>query len=113
MKFIFDKTKRVSRKWRERADGAGELKKERQAEAKTGYCRVYKNLQHQVRLWAKRIEVKCFLKDRDRAMVEGQDNKDEHKNAHGDTDGDTDAPKNYIHRGRDKPTRGRRVQDYI
>ena len=70
MKFIFDKTKRVSRKWRERADGAGELKKERQAEAKTGYCRVYKNLQHQVRLWAKRIEVKCFLKDRDREQWE-------------------------------------------
>ena len=69
MKFIFDKTKKVSRKWRERADGAGELK-ERQAKAKTGYCRVYKNLQHQVRLWAKRIEVKCFLKDRDREQWE-------------------------------------------
>ena len=47
-----------------------ELKKERQAKAKTGYCRVYKNLQHQVRLWAKRIEVKCFLKDRDREQWE-------------------------------------------
>ena len=46
-------------------------------------------------------------------MGDGQDNKDEHKNAHGDTYGDTDNPKNYIHRGRDKPTRGRLVQDYI
>ena len=47
-------------------------------------------------------------------MGEGQDNKDEHKNGHGDSlAGNTDAPKNYIHRGRDKPTRGYRIQDYI
>ena len=35
---------KVFLKWREGADGAGELKKERQEDAKTDYCRVCKNL---------------------------------------------------------------------
>ena len=43
---------------------AGELKKECQAETKADFCRGCKNLQHQVQLWAKQIEVKC-VKDRE------------------------------------------------
>ena len=40
----YGKTEKVFLKWREGADGAGELKKERQEDAKTDYCRVCKNL---------------------------------------------------------------------
>ena len=41
-----------------------ELKKEHQEDVKTDYCRVCKNLQHQVRLWTRQIEIKCFHKER-------------------------------------------------
>ena len=40
------------------------MKKEHQEDAKTDYCRVCKNLQHQVRLWTRQIEIKCFHKEK-------------------------------------------------
>ena len=47
---INGKTEKVFLKWREGAEGAGELKKERQKDVKMEYCRVCQTLQHQVRL---------------------------------------------------------------
>ena len=41
---IYDKTEKVFLKWREGADGAEELKKERQEDVKTEYCRVCRTL---------------------------------------------------------------------
>ena len=35
---IYDKTEKAFLKWREGADGAGELKKEHQVDVKTEYC---------------------------------------------------------------------------
>ena len=61
---IYDKTEKVFLKWREGVDGARELKKERQENTKTEYCRVCKNLQHKVRLWTRQIEIKCFHKEK-------------------------------------------------
>ena len=47
---INGKTEKVFLKWREGAEGAGELKKERQKDVKMEYCRVCQTLQHKVRL---------------------------------------------------------------
>ena len=40
------------------------MEKERQEDVKRAYCRVCKNLQHQVRLWTRQMEIKCFHKER-------------------------------------------------
>ena len=48
---IYDWTEKAFIKWKERGDGAGELKKKHQAEAKTNYCWVCKMVQDQVRPW--------------------------------------------------------------
>ena len=45
---ICDRREKVFLKWREETDGAGEMEKERQEDVKTEYCRVCKNVQHQV-----------------------------------------------------------------
>ena len=45
---IYDRREKVFLKWREGTDGAGEMEKERQEDVKTEYCRVCKNVQHQV-----------------------------------------------------------------
>ena len=45
---IYDKTEKAFLKWREGADGAGELKKEHQVDVKTEYSRVCKKVQDQM-----------------------------------------------------------------
>ena len=40
---MYDKKEKVFLKWRETADGAGELEKERQENVKTELCRICKN----------------------------------------------------------------------
>ena len=40
------------------------VEKERQEDVKTEYCMVCKNLQHQVRVWTRQMEIECFHKER-------------------------------------------------
>ena len=47
---IYDKREKASLKWKEGTDGAGELEKKCLEGVKTEYCKVCKNIQHQVRL---------------------------------------------------------------
>ena len=61
---IYDRMEKVFLKWREGTDGAGEIEKERQEDVKMEYCRVCKNVQHQVWLWTRQMEIKCFHKER-------------------------------------------------
>ena len=61
---IYDRREKVFLKWRETTDGAGELEKQCQEDVKIEYCRVCKNLQYQVRLWTRQMEIKYFHKER-------------------------------------------------
>ena len=61
-------------KWREGANGAGKMEKEHQKDVETEHCRVCQVVQHQVQLWTKEFEIKCFHKEseqwgRDRKTV--------------------------------------------
>ena len=62
---IYSKTEKAFLKWRDEADGAGEVKKEHQIDLKTEYCRVCKKVQDQMRPWTRRIEIRCFHKERE------------------------------------------------
>ena len=62
---IYNKTEKAFVKWREGADRTGELKKKHQVDVKTDNCRVCKKVQDQVRPWTRRIEVKCFHKEKE------------------------------------------------
>ena len=52
-------------KWREGTDGAGTMEKEGKKDVKTEYCREYKIVQHQVQLWTREMEIKCFHEERE------------------------------------------------
>ena len=62
---IYDKKEKAFLKWRERTDGAGKMEKEGKKDVKTEYCRVCKFVEHQVQLWTREIEIKCFHKERE------------------------------------------------
>ena len=62
---IYDKKEKAFLKCREGTDGAWKMSKEGQKDLKTEYCRVCKNVQHQMQLWTSAIEIKCFHKERE------------------------------------------------
>ena len=62
---IYDKKEKALLKWREGTDWAGEMEKEGKNDVKTEYYRVCKIVQHQVQLWTREIEIKCFHKERE------------------------------------------------
>ena len=61
---IYDRKEKAFLKWTEGTDGAGKVEKEVQKDVKTEYCRVCKNVQHQVQLWTREMEIKCFHNER-------------------------------------------------
>ena len=61
---IYGRKEKTFLKWREGTDGAGKVEKEGQKDVKTEYCRVRKNVQYQVQLWTRDMEIKCFHKER-------------------------------------------------
>ena len=63
---IYDKTQTLFLKWSEGSDGAGRLKEESLLETKIEKWTVCKKLRHQVQLWTKCMEIKCFHKERER-----------------------------------------------
>ena len=62
---IYDKKEKAFLKWTEGTDGAGKMKKEGKKDLTTEYCRVCKIVQHQVQLWTREIEIKCFHKEKE------------------------------------------------
>ena len=62
---IYDKKEQALLKWREGTDEAGKMEKEGKKDVKTEYCRECKIVQHQVQLWTRDIEIKCFHKERE------------------------------------------------
>ena len=62
---IYDKKEKAFLKWREGTDGAGKMEKDGKKDVKTEYCRMCKSVQHQVQLWTKDIEIKCFHKEKE------------------------------------------------
>ena len=62
---IYDKKEKAFWKWTEGTDGAGTMKKEGKKDLTTEYCRVCKIVQHQVQLWTREIEIKCFHKEKE------------------------------------------------